>query len=197
MDPRTADRITALLLDAESREGDPRPIDLLFPIVYDELRRMARDLLRRERGDFTLSPTEVVHEAWLRLADTSRVTERGRAYFFAAAAQAIRRIVVDHARKRGRLKRGGGRVSITLDDEMAVTDGGQVDLLELEDGLRQLALVADRPARVVECRYFAGLRVAETAMALGVTTRTVARDWAFARAWLYDHLTSPSGGATP
>lgn len=162
----------------------------LLPLVYDELRRMARGRLRLERGDFTLSTTELVHEAWLRLGDRDEVARRGRAYFFAAAARAMRRIVVDHARRRRRVKRGGGRVAVTLDDDLAVTDAGSVDLLELEEALQKLALVAPRPAQVVECRFFGGLNADDTAQALGVTSRTVHRDWAFARAWLHDHLTS-------
>ena len=162
----------------------------LLPLVYDELRRMARGRLRLERGDFTLSTTELVHEAWLRLGDSDEVAKRGRAYFFAAAAQAMRRIVVDHARRRRRIKRGGGRVAVTLDDDLAVADAGSVDLLELEAALQQLALVAPRPAQVVECRFFGGLNADDTAQALGVTSRTVHRDWAFARAWLHDYLTS-------
>lgn len=172
------------------RPSPEESVAALLPLVYDELRRMARGRLRLERGDFTLSTTELVHEAWLRLGDSAQVAGRGRAYFFAAAAQAMRRIVVDHARKRRRIKRGGGRVAVTLDDDLAVTDAGGVDLLELEEALQQLALVAARPAQVVECRFFGGLSADDTAQALGVTRRTVHRDWAFARAWLHDHLTS-------
>lgn len=165
----------------------------LLPVVYDELRRMARGRLRLERGDLTLSTTELVHEAWLRLGDNEDVAARGRSYFFAAASQAMRRIVVDHARRRRRLKRGGGRVAVTLDETVAAPAGGEVDLLELEDALQELARVAARSAQVVECRFFGGLSADETAQALGITPRTVHRDWAFARAWLYDHLTRNSG----
>lgn len=165
----------------------------LLPIVYDELRRMARGRLRLERGELTLSTTELVHEAWLRLGRNEDVAARGRSYFFAAASQAMRRIVVEHARRRRRLKRGGGRTAVTLDETVAAPEGGDVDLLELEEALQELATVAARPAQVVECRFFGGLNAEETAQALGITPRTVHRDWAFARAWLYDHLTRGTG----
>ena len=181
-------RITAILLQAGGTEAGPAPFDVLLPLVYDELREMAGRRLRRDGGDLTLSPTELVHEAYLRLGDTGSVTEHGRAYFFAAAAQAMRRIIVDHARRRGRHKRGGGERAITLDDAVALVDGADVEILDLEPGLVQLAAVAERAARVVECRFYAGLSVEDTAAALGVTTRTVNRDWQFARAFLHDHL---------
>jgi RNA polymerase sigma factor (TIGR02999 family) len=180
--------ITALLLQTDGAEAGSASIDLLLPLVYDELREMASRRLRREGGDLTLSPTELVHEAYLRLGDTGGVTARGRAYFFAAAARAMRRIIVDHARRRGRRKRGGGDRPITLDDAVALVDGPDVDVLDLEPGLEQLATIAERAARVVECRFYGGLSVDDTATALGVTTRTVNRDWQFARAWLHDHL---------
>ena len=188
-------RITAVLLQSDSPDSVSAPLDLLLPLVYDELREMAGRRLRRERGDLTLSPTELVHEAYLRLGDTSGVTARGRAYFFAAAAQAMRRIIVDHARRRGRHKRGGGERPVTLDEAIAIIDSGDVDVLDLEPGLEQLAAIAERAARVVECRFYGGLSVDDTAVALGVTTRTVNRDWQFARAWLHAYLkTAAQGG---
>jgi RNA polymerase sigma factor (TIGR02999 family) len=181
-------RITAVLLQTDGPDSVSAPLDLLLPLVYDELREMAGRRLRRERGDLTLSPTELVHEAYLRLGDTSGVTARGRAYFFAAAAQAMRRIIVDHARRRGRHKRGGGERPVTLDEAIAIIDGADVDVLDLEPGLEQLAAIAERAARVVECRFYGGLSIDDTAVALGVTTRTVNRDWQFARAWLHEYL---------
>ena len=190
-----ANEITAILLDVGARPDAPADLDALRPLVYDELREMARRRLRVEHGAVTLSPTELVHEAWLRLAHPAGITERGRAYFFAAAAQAMRRIVVDYARRRRRDKRGGGRAAVTLDDALALADGGDEALLELDEALRQLATIAERPARVVECRFYGGLDIEETALALGVTTRTVNRDWAFARAWLYDHLRADATSA--
>ncbi len=181
-------RITAVLLQTDGPNAGSAPLDLLLPLVYDELREMAGRRLRQERGDVTISPTELVHEAYLRLGDTSGVTARGRAYFFAAAAQAMRRIIVDHARRRGRQKRGGGEHVITLDEGLALTDGAHVEVLDLEEGLEQLTTIAGRAARVVECRFYGGLSIDETAAALGITTRTVNRDWQFARAWLHDYL---------
>ena len=180
--------ITAILLETDRAEAVRAPIELLMPLVYDELREMAGRRLRRDGRDLTLSPTELVHEAYLRLGDTGSVSARGRAYFFAAAAQAMRRIIVDHARRRGRVKRGGGDRAITLDDAVALVDPSEIDVLDLEPGLEQLAAIAERAARVVECRFYGGLSVDDTAAALGVTTRTVNRDWQFARAWLHDHL---------
>lgn len=182
------DRITAILLQTEEAGGDSAALARLLPAVYDELRGMADQRLQRESGALTLSPTELVHEAYLRLADTTRVTARGRAYFFAAAAQAMRRIIVDHARRRGRLKRGGGMQHITLDDAMALMDGTDVEVLDLNDALDRLAVIDERAARVIECRFYGGLSIEDTAMALGVTTRTINRDWQFARAWLFDSL---------
>ena len=181
-------RITAALLQADALDAGPAPLDLLLPLVYDELREMAGRRLRREGGDITISPTEIVHEAYLRLGDTSGVTARGRAYFFAAAAQAMRRIIVDHARRRGRQKRGGGERAVTLDEALVLTTGAESEVLDLEEGLTALAAIAGRAARVVECRFYGGLSIDETALALGTTTRTVNRDWQFARAWLHDHL---------
>ena len=181
-------RITAALLQADGLDAGPAPLDLLLPLVYDELREMAGRRLRREGGDITISPTEIVHEAYLRLGDTSGVTARGRAYFFAAAAQAMRRIIVDHARRRGRQKRGGGERAVTLDEALVLTTGAESEVLDLEEGLTALAAIAGRAARVVECRFYGGLSIDETALALGTTTRTVNRDWQFARAWLHDHL---------
>lgn len=194
MSPSPDDRITAILLQAEGREGTPPSLDALLPAVYDELRAMARGRLRHERADLTLSPTELVHEAYLRLADATRVTDRGRAYFFAAAAQAMRRIVVEHARRRARLKRGGGRVAITLDEALALPAGAEVEVLDLDEALDRLGEIAPRAARVVECRFYGGLGVEETAVALDVTPRTVNRDWGFARAWLFDHLEAAGDG---
>ena len=158
---------------------------------------MANKRLRRDRGNLTLSPTELVHEAYLRLGDTSGVTARGRAYFFGAAAQAMRRIIVDHARRRGRHKRGGGERPITLDEALVLADGAEADVLDIEDGLQQLATIAERPARVVECRFYGGLSVDDIAAALGVTPRTVNRDWQFARAWLHDYLKSSAKAGEP
>jgi RNA polymerase sigma-70 factor, ECF subfamily len=184
------DQVTTILLEVDGWEGDPPPLDRLVPLVYDELRAMASRRLRVDDVDITLAPTELVHEAYVRLASASQVTARGRAYFFAAAAQAMRRIVVDHARRRHRLKRGGGQRAITLDSKLVLGPGTQTDVLDLELGLDALGAVAERAAKVVECRFYGGLSIDDTALTLGVTSRTVNRDWHFARAWLYDYLTA-------
>lgn len=194
MAPAPRERISAILT---TERPDGSSLDSLLPVVYDELREMAHRHLRRDRDGQTFSTTDLVHEAYLRLAGSDGITARGRAYFFAAAAQAMRRIMVDEARRRRRLKRGGGRSLVTLDQAHGITDGDTVEVLDLEQGLEVLATLAPRPARVVECRFYGGLSVEDTALALGVTSRTVKRDWAFARAWLYDHLTRDAGASPP
>jgi RNA polymerase sigma factor (TIGR02999 family) len=166
----------------------PTQLDQLIPLVYHELRTIAHRELVQDRPDQTLSTTELVHEAYLRLSKDPRVTTRGQGYFFAAAAQAMRRIVVDYVRRKRRLKRGGRIRLITLDDAPDTRDGAGLLVLDLERGLRELAAIAPRAARVVECRFYGGLDVDQTALAAGVTSRTVKRDWAFARAWLFDYL---------
>jgi RNA polymerase sigma-70 factor, ECF subfamily len=163
-------------------------LDRLTPIVYDELRSMARRHLARERGQATIQPTELVHEAWLRLIDSDRVDARGRAYFFGAAARAMRHVLIEAARRRGAAKRGGGAVAVTLDEEHAAVDGYAHELLDLNRALTELERLNERHARVVECRYFGGLSVDETAAALDLSPRTVKSDWAMARAWLYAEL---------
>lgn len=188
------DQVTAILLESAGPGASTARLEQLLPLVYDELRVMARRHLRRDGSDVTLSPTELVHEAYLRLADGTRVTDRGRAYFFAAAARAMRRIIADHVRRRNRLKRGGGNRPVTLQDTIALTGTGAVDVEDLESGLDELMALAERPAQVVECRFYGGLSIEDTALALGVTTRTVNRDWQFARAWLYDYLSGDGSG---
>lgn len=197
MSATAREQVTTLLLEVDDWEGDPPPLDRLIPLVYDELRGMAARRLRIDGAPITLAPTELVHEAYVRLADATRITARGRAYFFAAAAQAMRQVVVDHARRRRRLKRGGGRRAITLDEEIAVAVAGgrPIDVLELESALEALGEVAERAVQVVEYRFYGGLSVADTALTLGVTTRTVNRDWQFARAWLYNFLAAAEGPA--
>src|SRR5690606_31125727 len=167
---------------------DPAPLEEVLPFVYDELRAIAHRQLDHGRDGDSLSTTALVHETYLRLAGDERVTARGRAYFFAAAAQAMRRIVVEHARSRLRIRRGGGAQTVALRDSHARTGTPALDVLDLEGGLAALASVAERAVRVVECRCYGGLSVEDTALALGVTPRTVKRDWAFARGWLFDYL---------
>jgi len=171
------------LLEAMN-DGDPEAGDRLIPIVYDELRRLATAYMRRERGGHTLQPTTLVHEAYLKLVDQRSVLWQGRSHFFGIAAQAMRRILVDHARRRTASRRGGGRRDTLLDDYPAPEEN-PLDLISLDVALEQLMRVDARQARTVELRFFGGLSVEETARVLGVSQVTVKRDWRHAKAWLY------------
>ena len=184
-------RTTTLLLEAEEARATPEE---LFPLVYEELRRVASRQLAREAPGHTLRTTALVHEAWIRLVDGSRIGAQGRAYFFGAAARAMRQVLVDHARRRSADKRGGGRQAVTLEADSVSVDAFAAELIDLDRALDQLARLNPRHARVVECRFFAGLDVDETAAVLDVSPRTVKSDWAFARAWLRRAL---QAGADP
>jgi len=170
--------------------GDARASDSLVELVYDELRRQARLALRGEHEGHTLQPTALVHEAWLRLGDQRDAHWESRTQFFAVAAQTMRRVLLDHARARGALKRGGGAEQVALTDSAAVTDTpiDTVDLIALDDALTRLAAMDPQKARLVDLRYFAGLSIPEAAEVLGVSTATVTREWAVARAWLRREL---------
>jgi RNA polymerase sigma factor (TIGR02999 family) len=173
----------------EARGGDRAAFDRLLPLVYDELRRLAQARLRAERPDHTLQATALAHEVYLKLIDQSRVAWRDRAHFFAIAARAIRRILVDHARTRHREKRGGGARKLSLDEALTVPAAApDTDLLALDEALERLASVEPEKAAVVELRFFGGLTAEETAEALGISLSTVERYWRYARAWLYDAL---------
>lgn len=161
--------------------------DDILPEVYEELRRIAALHLRRERRGHTLQPTAVVHEAWLRLSELEHLRIDDRRGFLVAAAGAIRRVLVDHARGRATRKRGGGAARVTLSG-LSSDEDSTLDLLALDDALAGLAALDPRKARVVELRHFGGLTIAEAAAALGVGTTTVEDDWAFARAWLRRRL---------
>jgi RNA polymerase sigma factor (TIGR02999 family) len=168
--------------------GDRSALDKLAPIVYDELRRLAHYYLNGERRDHSLQTTALVNEAYLRLVDYRRMHWENRAHFFAVSAQVMRRILVDHARRRN-LKRGGGVQHFSLDD-VAIVDGRRTDdLVALDDALNALGRFDERKVRVVELRFFGGLSVEETAEVLKVSAVTVMRDWSTARAWLYRHMT--------
>jgi RNA polymerase sigma-70 factor (ECF subfamily) len=187
-DVRPGSAAVQLLRTAES--GTAAPLDDLVPLIYDELREIAhRQLVGDPRND-GIQTTELVHETYLKLVGDARVTQRGRAYFYGAAARAMRQVLVDAARKRHAVKRGGDVSMVTLDDDAtAITEYGD-DLLDLNDALLELEKHNPRQARVVECRYFGGLGVEETAAALDVSARTVKSDWALAKAWLFDELRS-------
>jgi len=190
--PRSSRSRTAALLDAATAsDRETSAFDELVPIVYEELRALARRQLAHEGRPATLQTTELVHEAYLRLVDDAQVTRRGRAYFFAAAAHAMRRVLVDRARRRSALKRGsagGAEPMLSLDEVAVPIDTFADDLLDLDAALGRLAEFDERKARIVECRYFGGLDVDETAEALDISPRTVKSDWAVARAWLYNAL---------
>jgi RNA polymerase sigma factor (TIGR02999 family) len=165
--------------------GDHRSLEDLLPLVYEELRALASRQLVREGDSATLQTTELVHEAYLRLANDARVARFGRAYFFSAASNAMRRILVDRARRRCAAKRGGAvHKALSLDEHSAAIDEFAGELVDFNAALERLASLHARQARVVECRYFGGLSVEETAEALGVSARTIKHDWAVARAWL-------------
>jgi RNA polymerase sigma factor (TIGR02999 family) len=188
--------VTGILEELSQETPDPKiSPEQLLPLVYDALRGRARSQLRRERADHTLQATELVHEAYERLADQTRVNWRGRTHFFAVAAQVMRRLLVDHARQRGRQKRGGGAQRVTLGGvaDPAGPDLGLEELLSLDRALKKLADLDEREARVVELRYFGGLTAEEIASLLGVSERTVRNDWAFARAWLKRELSEEPG----
>lgn len=163
-------------------------LDGLFPLVYDELRRMAHQRLRSERSGHTLSTTGLVHEAYLKLAGQTRAEWRDQGHFLAVAAQAMRRVLVDHARRHAAARRGGGAVQVNLDDVSVAVDEQADALVALDVALTRLAALDERMCRVVECRFFAGLTDDETARVLGVAPRTVWRDWVKARGWLYREL---------
>lgn len=181
------------LLEASVEEvwTEERLLDRLMPLVYDDLRHLARRQLAREHGAISLQTTGLVHEAYLKMVDQSRVSARGRAYFFGAAARAMRQVLVDAARRRNRLKRGAGQRSVTLEEALVASDCFAIEILELEDALQRLTKEYPRPARVVELRFFGGLSVEETAAVLAVSPRTVKGDWALARAWLFEAMKSP------
>ena len=173
--------------------GDSIAADQLMPVVYSELRRLAGVYLSRERGDHTLQPTALVHEAYLRLVDQTRVVWQNRAHFMGVAAQAMRRILVDHARKRAALKRAGDVQKITLDTSLAMGEETvQPDLIALDMALDRLAREHPEKAQVVVMRFFGGLKEAEIAAVLDVSTRTVTRYWKYASAWLSRDLPANS-----
>ncbi|MEM8963217.1 MAG: sigma-70 family RNA polymerase sigma factor [Acidobacteriota bacterium] len=173
--------------------GDQAAFDRLVPMLYDDLHRIARRYLRRGRPGQTLETTGLVNEAYLRLVDQHRSNWQDRAHFLAVAAIAMRQIVIDYARKRAAAKRGGGERPLTLDELQIAVDEQAEQLLELDDALNRLAAINERLARVVECRFFAGLSEEETATALGSSLRTVQRDWRRARAWLREALDGGDG----
>ena len=190
--PEQADRESALLVTRllnEAGAGDPRAAEELLPLVYERLRALATRKMQGERSDQTLQATSLVHEAYLRLVDVDKVQSwDSRWHFFSAAAEAMRRILVDNARRRGRLKRGGGHARVDLDKLERSAAQRPHDLLALDEALNDLAREHPEKARLINLRYFGGLTQAQAAEALGISTATADRQWAFARAWLYRHM---------
>jgi RNA polymerase sigma factor (TIGR02999 family) len=175
---------TELLIDAG--KGDAAALGAMLPLVYDELRRLARAYLGRERPGHTLQPTALVHEVYLRLIDQRRVDWTNRAQFLGVAASLMRRLLVNHARDRAAGKRGGGVTRLSLDPAGEGQPAAEADVTVIHDALDRLTALDERKGRVVELKFFGGLTTAEIAQVLGVSVATVEREWKFARAWLYD-----------
>src|SRR5215217_5152497 len=184
--PANDSPVTQLL--AGLRDGDTSVPARLLPLVYEDFRALALRHLARERAGHTLQPTALVHEAYLKLVDQTRVNWQGRTHFFAVGAQAMRRILVEHARSRRREKRGGDRQRMELDEAAALAPERGVDLLDLDEALKRLEALDERQARVVELRFFGGMNMEEVALTLGVSKRTAEGDWRMARAWLHREL---------
>lgn len=171
-----------------SESHDQESLDRLMPIVYDELRRQAARYLKHERQSHTLQTTALVHEAYVRLIDQAGVRWQNRAHFYAIAAELMRRILVDHARKRRAAKRGGDAVKVPLNEAVQASGEKNLDLIAVDEALTKLAALDQQQARVIELRFFGGLNVEETAEVLGISERTVKRDWSVAKAWIRREL---------
>lgn len=168
--------------------GDVAARESLVPLVYDELRRLARYYLASQRSDHTLQSTAIVHEAYLRLAGRDNVHWENRSHFFAVAAQLMRRILVDHARKRNAAKRGGAQLTLLVDEAVEPSSQRELDLVALDDALKALAELDERQSRIVELRFFGGLSIEDTSRLLEISPATVKREWSTARAWLYEEI---------
>lgn len=169
-------------------EGDRTSATQLVETVYDDLRRLAHHYMNQEKAGHTLQPTALVHETYLKLVDQTRVDWRSRSHFFAIGAQAMRRILVNHAKGKARIKRGGNRLKISLDEALTVSNESGDDVLALDEALQKLARIDAQQAQIVELRFFGGMTVEETAVALGLSKRTVEREWTACRAWLRREL---------
>lgn len=179
------------LLQAWSRKGERAAFDALVPLVYDELKKQARRYLRRERGNHTLQTSALVHEAYIRLVEPRELEIQNRMHFFAVSATLMRQILVDHARTKNRMKRGGAAENLSLREEILPSSeqGDGIDILALDEALTRLAGTDAQQTKIVELRYFGGLTVEETAQVLQISPATVKRDWAMAKAWLHRELT--------
>jgi RNA polymerase sigma factor (TIGR02999 family) len=186
--------ITRLLLDW--RGGDRAALERLMPLVYDELRRLARHYLSQERSGHTLQATALVNEAYLRLIDQQNPDWQNRTHFFAVAARIMRHLLIDHARAHRYAKRGGGAQRVSLDEAVAITPEMSLDLLALDEALTRLATIDERKVVIVELRYFSGLSAEETAEAMSISEITVKREWLKAKAWLYRELRQETGATS-
>lgn len=183
--------VTVLL--ASLAQGNQQAASDLMPLVYNELRRMAARYMRRERVDHTLQTTALVHEAYLKLVDQTSASWQNRAHFFGVAAQVMRHILIDHARGQMREKRGGGQAMIALDEGLVFSPEQSSELLEVDAALNRLTELDPRQGKIVEMRFFGGLTVEETAAVLGISPKTVKRDWSVAKAWLHGELKQSHG----
>jgi RNA polymerase sigma factor (TIGR02999 family) len=188
----TSAGVTSLL--RELAQGKQEAAGELMPLVYDELRRLAGRYMRRERENHTLQTTALVHEAYLKLVEQNSVNWQSRAHFFGIAAQIMRRVLIDHARGHLREKRGGGQPVVALDEALVFSPEQSSALVELDGALNRLAVMDARQARIVELRFFGGLTVEEAAEVLGISPKTVKRDWSVAKAWLHGELKAAYGG---
>jgi RNA polymerase sigma factor (TIGR02999 family) len=193
--PDSASQVTHLL--EAWRKGDQTALQKLMPLVYDELRRIARQHMGRERSGHTLQTTALVNEAYLKVAKHQEIEWNDRIHFFAIAAQMMRQLLVDHARRRKRDKRGGDVSLLSLNEEQAVSPEQGIDVLALHFALERLATMDPRKAQIVELRYFGGLNIEETAEALGIAPVTVKREWSRAKAWLFGELKAGEEGNGP
>lgn len=172
----------------QSAEGNVLAMEQLFPVVYDELRKLAANYLRKERRNHTLQATALVNEAYIRLVSWETVSWQNRAHFFSVAAQVMRNILVDYARRKKSEMRGGNLEKVTLDERVGFFQVPEIDLVDLDDALTELAKLSERQSKIVELRFFGGLTIEETAETLRVSEMTVKRDWNFSKAWLYEKL---------
>jgi RNA polymerase sigma factor (TIGR02999 family) len=187
------DREDVTILLAELTKGNKEAASKLIPLVYDELRRLAGSYMRRERSDHTLQATALVHEAYLKLVEQRSVDWQSRAHFFGIAAQVMRRILVDHARKHLREKRGGAERAVPIDEALVFAPEQSLDLMKLDQALERLTKLDPRQGKIVELRFFGGLTVEQTAELLGISPKTVKRDWSIAKAWLYSEVRQTDG----
>jgi len=193
MEPSQAD-VTILL--SELTRGNKEAVERLVPLVYDELKRLANCYMRRERPDHTLQATALVNEAYLKLVCQQSVNWQSRSHFFGIAAQLMRRILIDHARRHLRKKRGGAHEVVPLDEGLVFSPGQSAVLLRLDEALERLAKLDPRQSKIVELRFFGGLSVEEAAEFLGISPKTVKRDWSVAKAWLHGELRQQNGNVT-